>query len=82
MKFKVKNDFYMIINGRRTKKTKGEIIDVPEGKIDEFKKMNIIGVPVKFEIEAAIVQPEENEVVEKSKRTRKTKKIEKVKDES
>jgi hypothetical protein len=76
-KFKVKNDFYMIVKGKRIKKIKGESINVPAGKVDEFKKMNIIGAPVKeTKIETATIQPEENEVVKyKRKRTKRTKKV-------
>jgi hypothetical protein len=64
MKFYVKNDFYLIVNKVRIKKTKGEIIDVAPDRIGEFEKMNIIGEPVKeVEIETAIVKPAENEMI-------------------
>ena len=64
MKFYVKNNFYLIVNKKRIRKIKGEIIDVAPNRINELQKRNIIGAPVKeIVIETAVIKPVENEMI-------------------
>ena len=76
MKFYVKNNFYLIVNKKRIRKIKGEIIDVAPNRINELQKRNIIGTPVKeIIVETAIVKPVETEMIKRKVIKKSSKKV-------
>jgi len=63
MKFYLSNE--VIYN--KIRKFKGEIIDIPPEKINEFKNMGVLGAPIKeMVIETAIIKTVENEMINRN----------------